>query len=572
MSAEAAGAVPGPTPEPPRTVRPDEVPPGFERLADERPPGLARRLVSTVRHVVGLLAGGLFAYVRDEWRGGRRTLGIVVLAIPALVARPLLKGSIVRRPFAQQLRKRLELLGPTYIKLGQILALRADLLPPSVTDELKNLLDRLPVVTFERFRELVEKDLGRPIPEMFSSIEARPIGSASIAQIHRAWTLDGDAVVLKVVKPGIAETLRRDSFLLRGTGRLLQLIFPRYQPRRIIDEFCEYTEREVDLEREADNAETFRANFRDEPDIVFPKIFRELSSRRVLCMEFLDGVKPDDVRARRLTEAERQRLIEFGARAIVRMLYRDGFFHADLHPGNLMILPGARCGFIDLGMVGRFGEELRRLLLLYFYCLVSGDSENAARYLTQIAERGPRADAAGFRREVEEICRRWAHHPELDRFSMGELILRSVTQAARFGMYFPVEMVLMVKALITFEGVGRMLQPDIDVAKVTRPPIQGILIEQLHPLRVAREGLRHAPDVIDAIVRSPMLVTQGLKFLESTMSNSNSDPLRGVAGGVFAGGALVGGAIVVGMGGPAWLAAGMFVTAVVVYLFRGGPR
>jgi ubiquinone biosynthesis protein len=202
----------------------------------------------------------------------------------------------------------------------------------------------------------------------------------------------------------------------------------------VIAEFVEYTRREVDLRREADNAETFAANFKDIPDIVFPRIYRQYSGRGVLCMEFLDGFKPSDPRTAELSEEERDRLVDLGAAAIIRMLFKDGFFHADLHPGNLLILRGRRgavcAGFIDLGMMGRFDGDLRRTLLYYYYTLVLGDAENAARYLGAVAQPGPGADPVGFRREVTEILLRWHRSASFREFSLAQLILQSVNQGA----------------------------------------------------------------------------------------------------------------------------------------------
>ena len=192
----------------------------------------------------------------------------------AAFARVFLDRKLAARPFPVQLRRRLEMLGPTYIKLGQMLSLREDLLPPAITGELTNLLDRLPVVPFPRFMEIVAADLDRPVEEIFEWIDPHPLGSASIAQTHRGTLKSGESVILKAVKPGIRDTLRQDASLLWLLGRLLQLLFPRVRPKRLIDEFVHYTLREVDLRLEADNAETFEANFKDEPDVVFPRIYR----------------------------------------------------------------------------------------------------------------------------------------------------------------------------------------------------------------------------------------------------------------------------------------------------------
>jgi ubiquinone biosynthesis protein len=525
---------------------------------DERsPPGLVRRFLATHRHLVGLLAGGLVALDRErEATRGRarrrmRSARAAVLHIFALAVRPFIRADLRDLSFAAQLRRRMELLGPTYIKLGQILSLREDLLPRSVTQELRGLLDQLPVVPYSRFVELIEDNLGRPIVGMFARIDRQPLGSASIAQIHRATTLDGDEVVLKVVKPGITEMLARDARLLRGLAAIVQLFVPHYQPKRIIGEFVDYTMREVDLEREATNAETFAANFADMSDVVFPRIYREYSGSRVLCMEFLDGPRPDTDEARALPLEDRERLVDLGAESIIRMIYRDGFFHADLHPGNLIVLPGPKVGFIDLGMVGQLDTDLRHLLLYYYYSLVMGDAESAARYLTAVAQAGPHSDAAGFRREVTEISSRWRHAASFESFSLAQLVLESLSRGARYRMYFPVELVLMVKALITFEGVGHVLLPGIDVAQVSRAHIRRVFIDQFNPIRVVKEELRSAPDVLDAMVKMPMLVTEGLRVLErSARAPATPNPLAGLRYSVLGGFALLGAVILFVMGKP----------------------
>jgi ubiquinone biosynthesis protein len=540
----------------------------FETAPSARPQGLVRRALTTQRHLAGLALGGLVARVRArQAEGGAAPVG---WRLAAALARPFVARDLVDLPFPLQLRRRLERLGPTYIKLGQILSLREDVLPRTVTDELKHLLSRLPAVPFDEIAAVIEDDLGRPLAAMFSWVDERPIGSASIGQTHRARTIHGDPVILKVLKPGTRQVLERDAVLLRVLGAVLQVGLARYQPRRIIGEFVDYTLREVDLRREADNAETFAANFKDEPDIVFPAIHREFSGRTVLCMEFLDGVAPDAPQAAALDQAERERLVDLGASAIIRMLYRDGFFHADLHPGNLMVLPGPRCGFIDLGMVGRLDEELRRTLLYYYFALVTGDADNAARYLTSVAEPGPGGDPQGFRRDVAEISRRWKRAATFDEFSLGQLILESVARGGQYRMYFPVELVLMVKALVTFEGVGNVLLPGFDVAEVSKKHIRRLFLAQFSPLRLVQEGVRGAPDLIDAAVKLPLLMTEGLRVLEHTARRSQQNPLAGMRASVMGGFCIVGGAIVVGFRGPAWLAALLFLAGLGLALRRGG--
>ncbi len=542
--------------------RPGRLPPHW------RPAGMASRLLVTVRHLLGLLLGGYLAWVEGR-RGVAHGFWWGVQRLLALLVRPWVRRDLARRPFPEQLRRRLEMLGPTYVKLGQILAVRRDLLPEAVTSELEGLLDRVPAVPFEAIRTIVEMDLGRPLEELFASVDPVPLGSASIAQTHRATTVGGREVILKVVKPGIRLTVRRDAIILRTLGRLLQLLIPRYQPRRIIDEFCEYTVREADMECEAENAELLAGNFEDMPAIVFPAVHRELSGRDVLCMEFLDGLRPDAATLARFEPEERELLVHLGAAAIIRMVYLHGFFHADLHPGNLRILPGPRLGFIDLGMVGRLDPELRRTLLHHLYCVLVGDDEAAARYLASAAEPGPGADPTSFRKELAVLARTWRRARSVRDFSLAQLILLSVRQGARFGMYYPVEMVLMVKALVTYEGMGTMVDPEFNPLEVARPHVLRVFREQLSPWRLLREGVRGAPEIMDAVIKLPILVTEGVRFLDEHRQRPPESPLSGLRGTVFGGFCLVAGAILAGNGAPWPLWGGLLTLGLLLQLNRG---
>jgi ubiquinone biosynthesis protein len=544
---------------------------GFEILPDTPPQSLLRRLIAVHRHLFALLFGGIVSHTRRGLREGKGRGFRLLFNLERLIAwivQPFLDRALRDQPFPVQLRRRLEILGPTYIKLGQVLALRQDILPQDITEELKNLLDRLPVVPFDRYLKLIETDLQRPVSSMYSWIDPIPIGSASIAQIHRATTLEGDQVILKVVKPGIRETLNRDAILLRVLGAILQVFLSQYRPKQVIAEFVEYTRREVDLRREADNAETFSANFHDLKGVVFPRIYRQYSGRGVLTMEFLKGYKPSAPEAQQLTEVERDQLVDYGAESIIRMLFQDGFFHADLHPGNLLILPGPKLGFIDLGMVGRFTEELRRTMLYYYYTLVMGDAEGAARYLSQIAQPGPAADPDGFKREVTEILHRWNRSANFRDFSLAQLILRSVNLGAQHRMFFPVEMVLMVKALVTFEGVGQILKPGLDVAAISQEHAHAIFKRQFSPQHLFQQFLRGVPEVLEAVSKSPMLVLEGLRLLEQA-TRRPENPFRGLRGTLFGGFCIVAGAILAGAHGPWPIWAALFLTGVAVALHRG---
>ncbi|HEX9108312.1 MAG TPA: AarF/UbiB family protein, partial [Longimicrobiales bacterium] len=377
-------------------------------------------------------------------------------------------------------------------------------------------------------------------------------------------------VVLKVMKPGMRDLVERDLVLLQLFGGLLQLLLPRYQPRQIIGEFATYTRREVDFTFEADNIEMFTANFRDMPGVVFPHPYRALSTADVLTMDYLEGYRPGAVATSELPQDERERLIDLGAAAIIRMLYQDGFFHADLHAGNLLILPGEPCriGFIDLGMVGRFEERTRRRMLYYYHALVTGDVGGAAKFLTEMATPGRGADLDGFRRAVADLSRRFYTRASRGEFSIAQLILESVGLGAQYRITFPVEMTLMVKALVTFEGVGRILDPHLDITALSRRHITRVFRGHMNPTSLTRELLRGAPELLDVAVDLPRLITSGVRLLEEASSQrAPRDPFPGIRSAVLAAACLIGGVLSVVTHGPIVLSVILFVLATLLTIF-----
>jgi ubiquinone biosynthesis protein len=541
----------------------------FEIYQERRPAGLIARFFITLGQLLGLFFGAVNVSIQQQVASGQANMLLVVpLRVVLFFVRPFLDKQIIQKPFPVQFRLRLERLGPTYIKLGQILSLREDILPKSVTTELTNLLDRLPVVAFQRIRELVEDDLKRPLDTIFRWIDPKPLGSASLAQTHRARLRTGERVVLKVLKPGVRQTVQTDTKLLRLLGRVLQIFLSRYQPARLIDEFSRYTLLEVDLRFEADNAEAFAANFKDQPDVHFPKIYREFSNRDVLCMQYFQGIKPDARATAILTPREKEKVIRLGVGATIQMIFRDGFFHADLHPGNFIIFEDASVGFIDLGMVGRFDREVQRRLFYYFYSLVMGDPENAARYLASLTIPSKNSDVDGFRRAVAGLYGRWLRSANFNDFSLAQVILQSVLLAGQYRIQYPSEIILMVKALVTVEGAGNLLQPGIDLVEASRGPIRRLLIEQFNPATIVKASLLVVPELVDILNRSPLVLTEGLKHFEGNLRNSTNNRLGGLRMTILAGSCILAAAILFASGAPWPLWAGLFIMAL-FWILRG---
>ncbi len=539
----------------------------FEPYQERRPPGLIIRFFETSGQFLGLALGGGLDYVKQKKvLGEHRTLGILILRFFLALAWPFLDKSIVTLPFSIQFRLRLEKLGPTYIKLGQILSLREDILPKTITDELKSLLDTLPAVSYERFKELISESLDLPLNTMYRWIDPLPLGSASLAQTHRARLVTNEKVVIKILKPGVRTLIERDTRLLRFFGRFLQIFLARYQPARIINEFSAYTLREVDLRFEADNAETFTAYFKDEPKVRFPRIYRQYSSRDVLCMEYFHGIKPDENALKKLTADQRRQAIDLGISAVVRMIYRDGFFHADLHPANLMVFKksGSKeisVGFIDLGMVGRFTRDMRKRMFYYFYSLVTGDPESAARYLASLTIPGKGADVEGFRRAASDLYTRWLITPNFKDFSLAQVILQSVLLAGHYHIQYPGEIILMVKALVTIEGVGHIFDPELDIPSAARKDVQSILLHEFNPVSMVRDSALILPEMMDVLRKSPLLLTEGMRALEANLKKPPSGPLNGARGTLLAGFCLVAAALLLAFNGPWFVWTALFLIA-----------
>jgi len=496
------------------------------------------------RHVIGLIMGGFIAHVNALPPYKQKGLRSIGSRITAFFLKILVKKELRNQPMGVQLRRRLEMLGPTYIKLGQLMAIREDILPKNITDELKLLLDQLPAIPFEAIREIIEESLDAPISELFIEIQEESIGSASIGQTHRATTWNGRPVVIKVIKPGIRETILSDIKLLQILSSFLEWIIPRYQPKLILNEFGRYTQKEIDLTIEADNVEIFSANFKKNPNVVFPKVYRELSTTDVLCMEYIDGLKPYHPEIFEMSKADQGKIIDLGAGAIIKMIFEDGFFHADLHPGNIIILPGPKIGFIDVGIVGRFDERIMRSMFYYFYSLINDDIESTTKYLLTMARIDKAGDLVGFRRSVSDLYRRYLIHAARGNFSLALLVLESLVIAGRHRVFFPVEMTLMVKALLTFEGVGLHLNPKLDIPKLSGKHIKAIYKRRYSPEQLFNQFKRGIPAMLDVLVRLPELISDSTRFWDDTLQDQpRENPLSGLRSGLIASAFIIGAVI-----------------------------
>lgn len=389
----------------------------------------------------------------------------------------------------------LEDLGPSFIKLGQIASTRADVLPPDLIAELKKLQDAVPPLPFETIKEQVERSLGAPLGEIFESFDEEPLAAASIAQVHRATlkTDDGlQSVVVKVQRPGIAGTIASDLDLLHALAALVERAIPEsriYSPVGLVQQFDHAITSELDFASEAENARRFLQNFAGDPDVRFPRVFRQASSKQVITLEYLEGLKVYDAIAAGYSG---QAIARLALRTLVRQIFEDGFFHADPHPGNVLVwgTPEApKLALIDLGMVGRLSPRMRDRTVDVITAALRRDYEGIADALYEIGSPTKKIDMEAYRAEVALLSERYVGR-SLKEVELSGMIRDIVRAALKYGIEIPTDFLMMSKSLMTVEGVGKEIDPDFDVYEESRPLFSEILKKRYSPERIGAQLLR----------------------------------------------------------------------------------
>ena len=375
---------------------------------------------------------------------------------------------------ARRFRRMLEDLGPTFVKLGQVLSTRADLLPGEFITELRLLQDSVAPIPLEAVRAQIQSGLGRSPEDAFASIEPQPLAAASIAQVHRATTLAGEPVAVKVQRPGIQAQIASDLQVLRSVARLLEAVVEEtgiYSPVGIVEEFDRAIREELDFVHEAENVRAFQETHRERQGIRIPRVYDELSTGTVLTLEYFDGV--------RLLEAQlgaerRQELARTVLDTAFRQLFEDGLFHADPHPGNFLLLPDGNIGLIDFGLVGRLTRQMREQLVILIVAVALKDSDSVARLLYRIGAPDARPNIAAFRNDIDTLLGR--HLPRtLGEVNARHLLGDLLDLAVKYRVRVPREYALLSRASISMEGILRQLSPELDILGVALPYAKELL-------------------------------------------------------------------------------------------------
>jgi len=431
----------------------------------------------------------------------------------ASLAPSVKEGDVEKKTVPWPVRVRLVIqdLGPSFIKLGQIASTRADVLPADLIVELKKLQDDVPAVGYEEIKKAIEESLGRPLAEVFVRFEEKPLATASIGQVHRARLraeLDepGDdeegkplpkeerEVVVKVQRPGVKEVVERDLELLHILAQIADRSLEEariYDPVGLVSQFERSITAEMDFGIEAQNGERFRRNFAGNPTIAFPKSYRGASSRKVLTLEFFDGRK---VYAAIEQGFDRKKMAKNALGIVIKMIFEDGFFHADPHPGNIIIL-GTKdepiIGMIDLGMVGRLSPEMRDKTIKLMVAAARNDPRAVADALYTIGRPTKKIDMGEYRAEVGMLAEKYLGRP-LKEIELAGLIRDLVDGAVKYGLEMPTDFMMVGKALMTIESIGKDLDPDLDVFSEAQPYFIDLLKKRYSPEEIGNELLRGA--------------------------------------------------------------------------------
>lgn len=430
---------------------------------------------------------------------------------------PRAPKEVAALPRGARLRLALQELGPLFVKFGQILSTRRDLVPPDLAEELALLQDRVAPFDGAAARSLVERALGRDIDEAFASFELEPLASASIAQVHAA-TLPGDGgaparqVVVKVLRPGIEKQVAADIAVLRSLAGLVERTHPRanrIRPREIVAEIEATLAAELDLQREGANASVLRRNWLGSADLYVPEPVWSHTAERVLTLERVSGIPADDIAALDAAGIDRKALAAKGVRVFYTQVFRDNFFHADAHAGNIWVdehrRDNPRFIALDFGIMGQLSGEDQYYLAENFMAIFNRDYRRIAELHLQAGWMPAHVRLDELEAAVRGVCEPYFTRP-LSEISLAEVLGKLFRTAQKYELTLQPQLILLQKTLLSIEGLGRLLDPEIDIWAVARPVLERILAERYSPRRLAREFRRRLPELVTKTPEMPRLV------------------------------------------------------------------
>jgi ubiquinone biosynthesis protein len=400
-----------------------------------------------------------------------------------------------------RLRKSMEELGGAYVKLGQLLSLRPDLVPQEYCDEFSKLLDKMPAFSYAKAKEIIEKETGKPLNTLFKQFDKKPLGSASIAQVHKAVLKNWQKVVVKIQRPDVKQQFESDIEIMYYLAHKIDKYFKRttVSPVEIVREFESYTKDELNFLIEADNIEAFYELFKSWKKVVTPKIYIQYTTSKLLVMDYVHGTKLSEIKDK-LSLNIRRELIQNIADAMFKQVLDKGVFHADLHPGNILILPGRKIAILDFGIIGRLDKQLKNYTLDMLVALVSLDSKEVTRLLLKIGMPTDQTNIEAFELDVDDIIRHW--HPASS-VRATQILHKLFNTCVRNHIRMPSDLILLAKALVTSEATCAELDRDFNFIEYAKPKISAYLKKQNRPSKLIKRFLSASIETGEALSEIP---------------------------------------------------------------------
>ena len=423
-----------------------------------------------------------------------------------------------RLPHAVRIRMALEDLGPIFVKLGQILSTRRDLLPNELADELAKLQDNVPPFPGSEARAIIEKAYGKSLSEVFASFDEQPLASASIAQVHCATLKDGSEVIVKVVRPGIEKTIRRDVGLLYILADLAERYWSegyRLRPREVVAEFESTILDELDLVREAANSSQLHRDFKGSELLYVPEVCWPLTVRNVMVMERIHGTQISDIESLKSKKIDLQALSERGVEIFFTQVFKNNFFHADMHPGNIFVSPEGQYIAVDFGIMGTLSSEDQRYLAENFLAFFNRDYRRVAELHVQSGWVPESTRVDEFESAIRSVCEPIFERP-LKEISFGHLLLHLFQTASRFNMEIQPQLMLLQKTLLNIEGLGRQLYPDLDLWKTAKPFLETWMADNLGIKSFISSMKQQSPQWLEMFPQLPGLFHGAMKQIQDS--------------------------------------------------------
>ena len=427
-------------------------------------------------------------------------------------------------PRGVRLRSALEKLGPIFVKFGQMLSTRRDLLPQDVADELAKLQDQVPPFEYAEVQKIIENAFGKPLSTIYAQFDVTAVASASVAQVHFAHLHDGTPVAVKVLRPGIAKVINQDISILKSLAWALQAVSSegkRLKPQEIVEEFARHTRHELDLTLEAANCSQLARNFKDKR-LLIPEVYWDFCRKEVMTMQRMQGTPVSQIKVLRAKGIDISKLAHDGVEIFFTQVFRDGFFHADMHPGNIQVADDGRYIALDFGIMGSLNDTDKYYLARNFLAFFNRDYRDVAVAHIESGWVPKDTNVEELETAIRAICEPIFNKPLKD-ISFGRTLLSLFQMSRRFGVVIQPQLVMLQKTLLNIEGLGRDLDPNIDLWQTARPFLKRWMSEQVGLLSIAKSLKKELPFILKTAPQMPRLLHQ---FLTQQTQAEQSSPLR----------------------------------------------